>query len=112
MVAESNEVAIPVIPNIHQRILEEVTADPKHFDMTTWHQGCGTTHCRAGWVTTLAGEEDKKLEEFHNTELAASLIYKASCPEVPVYFPRFYETNAIALADIKRCAAEEAKLAK
>ena len=70
--------------------------------MSTWHS-CETTHCRAGWVVKLAGEEGEKLEKFHNTPLAASLIYKASSP-YKVTMPRFYEDNETAMADIKRMA--------
>ncbi len=76
--------------------------------MATWHT-CETTHCRAGWVVHLAGEAGKALEAFHDTPLAARLIYKASSP-INVTFPRFYETNEVALADMKRCAEEEAAL--
>lgn len=73
--------------------------------MGQWHT-CETTHCRAGWVVHLAGEAGKELERFHNTELAAMLIYKASSP-VRVSPPRFYDDNEAALADMKRCAELE-----
>ena len=73
--------------------------------MRDWHT-CGTTHCRAGWVVTLAGEEGKKLEEFHNTELAAHLIYKESSP-IKVGCARFYDGNEEAMADMKRLAELE-----
>lgn len=73
--------------------------------MREWHS-CETTHCRAGWVVTLAGEAGKALEDFHDTPLAASLIYAASSP-LKVSMPRFYETNEVALADMKRLAEEE-----
>ncbi len=74
--------------------------------MGSWHGSCGTTHCRAGWVVTLAGEEGKKLEVFHDTALAASLIYHASSP-FPVSMPRFYDDNETAMADMKRLAELE-----
>ncbi len=77
--------------------------------MGNWHT-CETTHCRAGWVTTLAGEAGKKLEEQTSTEFAAMQIYKASST-IRVSPVRFYETNEKAMEDIIRCAAEEAKLA-
>ena len=71
--------------------------------MDNWHT-CGTTHCRAGWVVHLAGEAGYVLERFHNTALAAQLIYRESgAPVSPV---RFYETDAEALADMKRLADE------
>ena len=73
--------------------------------MREWHS-CETTHCRAGWVVTLAGEAGKALEEFHDTPLAALLIYAASSP-LKVSMTRFYETNEVAMADMKRLAEEE-----
>jgi hypothetical protein len=76
--------------------------------MSDWHT-CETTHCRGGWVVALAGEAGKALEAFHDTPLAAYLIYKASSP-LKVTFPRFYEDNATAMADIVRLAEEEKKL--
>ena len=73
--------------------------------MKDWHT-CETTHCRAGWVVTLAGEAGKKLEEFHNTELAAALIYRESSPH-KVSAARFFEDDETAMADIKRMAELE-----
>ena len=95
---------IPKIENIHSKVLAAVLV-PDALEMKTWHT-CGTTHCRAGWVVTLAGEEGKKLEEFHNTELAASLIYRESSPH-KVSCARFYDNNVDAMADIKRMAELE-----
>ena len=69
--------------------------------MGSWHS-CNTTHCRAGWVVHLAGEAGYALERFHNTALAAQLIYRES--GTPVSPVRFYETNEEALADMKRLA--------
>jgi hypothetical protein len=95
--------AVPVIENINQRLLEAVSA-PEALDMSDWHT-CNTTHCRAGWVVHLAGEDGYALERFHNTALAAQLIYAASgSPISPV---RFYENDETAMADIKRMAGVE-----
>jgi len=63
---------IPVIENIHQRVLEAVTAEESSLDMSQWHT-CDTTHCRAGWVVTLAGEEGRELERQTDTGFAAVL---------------------------------------
>ncbi len=100
---------IPTIANIHQKVLAAIEAAPAQFDMGTWHgqNDCGTTHCRGGWVVTLAGDAGRALEKFHDTALAAFLIYQASSPNLPVRFPRFYETNEEAMADIKRMAELE-----
>ena len=78
--------------------------------MSTWHT-CDTTHCRAGWVEHLAGAEGKELAKATSTEFAAMQIYKASS-KIRVSPVRFYESNEVAMADIQRCAEEEAKLAK
>ena len=72
--------------------------------MGKWHT-CNTTHCRAGWVVHLAGELGYALERFHNTALAAQLIYKASGYEINP--GKFYESNEAALADIKALADSE-----
>ena len=70
--------------------------------MGTWHT-CEKTHCRAGWIVTLAGESGRELQLRFNTELAAMLIYRESTGKriSPV---RFYDSNEDALADMKRCA--------
>jgi hypothetical protein len=73
--------------------------------MDTWHT-CETTHCRAGWVVTLAGEQGKKLESFFNTELAAMLIYKKSGYKINPC--RFYDSNDAALEDMRKLAEQEA----
>ncbi len=107
---ESNGIVIPTIENIHQKVLEAI-GDGKQFDMEGWHKetSCGTTHCRGGWVITLAGEAGKKLEEQTSSEFAAMAIYHKSSP-IRVSPVRFYEDNEKALADIKKCALEESKL--
>jgi hypothetical protein len=69
---------------------------------------CADTHCRGGWVVTLAGEAGRKLEEFFNWELAAMLIYDASDPDFRINPARFYDSNTDALADMKRLAEAEA----
>lgn len=71
--------------------------------MSSWHS-CETTHCRAGWVVRLAGDEGKALEAFHNTDLAARLIYEASGYKINP--ARFHDSNEVAMADMKRLAAE------
>jgi len=73
--------------------------------MDSWHT-CETTHCRAGWVVTLAGAEGKALEKETNTEFAAMMIYKESSP-IRVSPVRFYESNETAMSDITRCAELE-----
>ena len=93
---------VPVIADIHKRILEACSAPGCSLDMSTWHR-CETTHCRAGWVVSISGEAGKKLESFYGTPHAAFLIYKASDPELKAY-PDFYCTDEAALADMRRLA--------
>jgi len=71
----------------------------------TWHR-CETTHCRAGWVVTLAGDAGRALEEFHNPELAAMLIYEAS--GYLINPARFYDGDAAALEDMRKLAGSPA----
>jgi len=98
---------IPTIDNIHTRVFQAASA-PASLDMGSWHNSCGTSHCRAGWVVHLAGEPGYALEKFFNTELAAMLIYRESAPDLRVSPVRFYETNEQAFADMKRMADLEA----
>jgi hypothetical protein len=74
--------------------------------MSIWHQ-CDNTHCWAGWVVTLAGDDGKKLEQFFDTPLAAMKILDASSP-LRVSPVRFFETNSDALREMKALADQEA----
>jgi len=94
----------PKIENIHQTVYA-AASQPGALDMGDWH--CGTAHCRAGWVVTLAGDEGKALEGRIGTPAAASLIYLASDPTI-ARFPKFYCDNETALADMKAMAEKEA----
>lgn len=95
----------PKIENIHQKVYAAASA-PNALNMGDWHT-CDTTHCRAGWVTTLAGDEGKALEYRIGTAAAASLIYLASDPSIE-RFPSFYCGNDEAMADMKAMAEAEA----
>lgn len=95
---------IPVIPNIHQRVFE-AASHPGALEMDNWNT-CDTTHCRAGWVVTLAGEAGRKLEAATSTLFAAMQIYHKSSP-IPVSPTQFFETNEAAMQDMERCAKEE-----
>ena len=93
----------PAIPKIHQRLAEVV--NEKNLEMGDWHT-CETTHCRAGWVVTLAGEPGRDLEEEIGTGAAAALIYMASDPELE-QIPNWVADNEDALADIQAMAAKQ-----
>lgn len=99
-------VVVPKITNIHETVYA-AASQPKSLNMKDWHT-CANTHCRAGWVVTLAGKTGAILEERFNTELAAMLIYAASSEELHVNPARFYDDNETALADMKRLAEIEA----
>ena len=104
---------VPIISNIHQTILNAVQKEGCKLDMEDWHHGnpCGSTHCRAGWVVHEAGEKGRALEKASSTLFAAMQIYKASSP-IKVSPVRFFETDEVAMADMERCAREEAELQK
>jgi len=100
------------IENIHQRVYEAAIKDGA-LNMQTWHeQGnfCGTTHCRAGWVTHLAGDAGRVLEYVYGTAAAATIIYQISDPDLEK-IPDFYCDNKTALADMKRLAEQELEAA-
>lgn len=99
--------AVEPLPDIH-RAVYEAASRPGALDMSTWH--CGTAHCRAGWVTTLAGEAGRRLEGQLGTAAAAALIYAASDPELfeREGLPEFYADNDEALADMARLAGVSA----
>jgi hypothetical protein len=82
---------------------------PGALNMGNWHT-CETTHCRAGWVVTLAGEAGRALEERTSTAVAAALIYQASDPGLE-RVPSFYASDRDALEDMRRLAEAEAAAA-
>ena len=101
---ENSGMKIPVIENIHTKVFE-AASKPNALDMGTWHT-CDTTHCRAGWVVHLAGNEGRELEKKTSTLFAAMQIYHKSS-KIHVSPVRFYEPDEKALADMKKCAEEE-----
>lgn len=103
--SKKNAIKIPIVKNIHGKVLAAVSF-PDAFKMCCWHS-CNTTHCRGGWVISLAGLDGKKLEEQTSSEFAAMAIYSKSST-IKVSPVRFYESNEAAMADIKRCAELEA----
>ncbi len=96
---------IPKIENIHQKVLEAATATEDSLAMSDWHT-CETTHCRAGWVTFLAGKEGADLEGRFGPALAGSMIYRASS-EIKVGMNEFYKGNKEALESMQKAAEEE-----
>jgi uncharacterized protein YjbI with pentapeptide repeats len=97
---------LPKIENIHVAVLA-AASNPGALDMNQWHT-CGTTHCRAGWVVTLAGDGGRVLEGVYGTAAAAALIYQASDPTLE-RIPDFYCSNEDAMADMARLAGAAAQ---
>jgi hypothetical protein len=97
---------LPKIENIHVAVLA-AASNPGALDMNQWHT-CGTTHCRAGWVVTLAGDGGRVLEGVYGTAAAAALIYQASDPTLE-RIPDFCCTNDDAMADMARLAGMAAQ---
>lgn len=58
-------------------------------------------------VVHLAGDAGYALERFHNTLLAAQLIYDESDSDFRINPCRFYDKNDDALADMKRLAEKQ-----
>ena len=106
---------VPVVEHLDAKILEHIEAKTLMLDMGNWHgegptgeeatvEACGTTHCRAGSAIHLAGEAGYALErKLGSTEEAGRAIYLASTGRAP----DFFGSNKRALADIRRCAAEQ-----
>ncbi len=98
---------LPRATDLDARILKAMhrrnVAKRLDLDMGTWHASgyCGTTHCRAGSAVWLLGAKD--IEDVFGPALTGGAIYVASTGKLP----DFYADNDTALADIKRCAAEQ-----
>ncbi len=92
-----------IIPHIDAAILRAFDAGGK-LDMDSYHT-CDTTHCRAGWAITLAGEAGKTLEKLVGSWTAGARIYRASRPKLPV--PNFFATDESAMEDLRRHAAAD-----
>ena len=106
---------VPVVAHLDAQILRHIEVGKLLFDMDNWHgegptgveatvEACGTTHCRAGSAIHLAGEAGYALErKLGSAEEAGRAIYLASTGRAPYFFG----SNERALADIRRCAAED-----
>jgi hypothetical protein len=90
---------VPVIEQLDAKILAAVESGAGKLDMSRWHS-CQTTHCRAGWAITLAGDAGKALEEKYGPHHAGRMLYIASTGRVP----HFFADNEGALADLRACA--------
>ena len=96
----TKNIVVPIIENIHQKLHEAVTATG-NLNMNSWHT-CKTTHCRGGWIVTLAGKEGKALEKKFDTLLAAMIIYKANGYAINPH--KFFVEDEEAMMDIEQLA--------
>ncbi len=94
---------VPKIEKLDSKILAAIKGGGT-LEMGGWHK-CETTHCRAGWAITLAGEAGKVLESMLGPAVAGTLIYNAAYPGRK--HPDFFTDNETAMADIEKCAADE-----
>jgi hypothetical protein len=94
---------IPIVKDLDRKMLAAIAGNK--LDMGIWH--CGTTHCRAGWHITLAGDAGAALEKQMGSWLAGALIYVASTGRTKL--PDFFASNEAAEKDIRACAAETAE---
>ena len=88
------------VTDIDAAIISAISRDGCSLDMSRWHS-CETTHCRAGWAITLAGEAGRVMEDLIGPNAAAALIYAASGSH-PV--PDWFASNEEAMADMRRRA--------
>ena len=95
----------PTVDSIHQAVYAAASA-PDALEMGAWHT-CDTTHCRAGWAITLAGEAGRALEREIGPSAAGALIYMASDPTLE-RVPNWIASDADALDDMRRLAELEA----
>ena len=99
-----DDIEIPVIPNIHQRLSEIIKSNPKRLVMESWvtrGTECGAARCRAGWVVHLAGAPGKNLRDEVGWSMAAALIYQKSDPSLD-RIPDFFADSDDAYKDIMK----------
>ena len=94
---------VPVVEQLDAKILAVVDTGQGKLQMDSWHT-CETTHCRAGWAITLAGDGGKRLEERCGSEDAGRRIYLASTGRCPWFF----DSDEGALEDMRKQAALQA----
>ena len=77
-------------------ILAAVSEEGCSLNMSTWHS-CETTHCLAGWATTLH-PQGKSLDAALGTNAAGAILFNACEGEVP----DFYSDNEEAIKWLKK----------
>jgi hypothetical protein len=75
---------IEVVPDFKKKILNQIGSEGCSLNMSTWHT-CETTHCLAGWATTLH-PQGRLLESLVGAKTAGALIFNACCGEIPSFY--------------------------
>jgi hypothetical protein len=96
------QLLVPVVAGLHRQVYAAASA-PGALAMRDWHT-CRTTHCWAGWIVTLAGEEGQALEARTDCPTAATLIW---CASTDAPLPDFYSDDATTLAAMRHLADTE-----
>ena len=97
---------IPTVKRIESKLYDTITSE--NLDMGDWHSECGTTHCIAGWIVTLAKMENEEnidpiavlgLEYDYSTPGLASFIYAKSSRSGVI--PDFFTDDNSAMAGLE-----------
>lgn len=100
---------VPRIEHLDAKIVERLGIEGDWaLDMTSWHDNCGTTHCRGGWAIVIAMEEYPALaldraERTLGSSVLAALLYHAATGRVP----DFHATEHEAMEDMREAAAKD-----
>jgi hypothetical protein len=75
---------IEFVAGLPERIHAAATSTGCGVDMEWWHS-CETTHCIAGWVTTIH-PQGKLIESLYSCPTAAALILNACGESIPNFY--------------------------
>ena len=104
--------SVPKVKNLYSRMLADINASERKIDQSTFGPDnppaniCDTPMCIAGHTVHLAGAPGYALKNRFSFDIAARLIHRASCPDLPE--PRYDSyPNEWALAYITEMATLE-----
>jgi hypothetical protein len=112
------DASVPKVERLYSRMLEEITESKRQLDQSTFgpidaeyvEAPCESPMCIAGHTVNLAGAAGYVLKRRFSFEIAARLIHRASCPDLPG--PRYDNyPNAWALSYITEMARIESEQA-
>lgn len=93
---------VPLVKGLNDKVLSAVSNDDS-LEVGCWH-ACETTHCWAGWIVFLAGEEGELLEDQTSTLFAAMMIFKKSNNGQSINPCNFFLSNEETMEKIKEIA--------